>query len=176
MGKTILQRFIALACFLCVPAGGIHAQSAADLVQIASRAASFLQPSPSGAVTAAIVYEGGDAASEREARLIEQSLGAGLRVGSMTLKPRRVESHSLGQLAGAKVAFVTRGTNYKQVGAATAAHSILSISFDPACTQKGHCVLSVNSGSRVQIVVSRAATRASKLRFNSSFLMLIKEI
>lgn len=176
MAKSDLQRLFAVACLLCMPASGIHAQSADDVMQVASRAVSFLQPSPSGVVTAAIVYKAGDAASENEMRRIERSLGNGPRFGSMTLRPKRVASHSLSGLRGAKVAFVTRGTNYRQVGAATAAQSILSISFDPVCTRDGHCALSVSSGSRVQIVVSRAATRAAGLSFNSSFLMLIKEI
>lgn len=154
----------------------VSAQAAGGAVQVAVRAASFLVPSLSGPVVAAIVYEDGDAASEQEARLIERSLISDGRVKAMSLKPRRVASDALEQLAGAKVAFVTRGTNYRQVGSAAAARSILTISFDSDCARAGHCVLAVSTRPKVQIAVSGRATTAAKLRFSSSFLMLVKEL
>lgn len=102
-----------------------------------ARALSFLQPALSGPVTAAIVYQPGDAGSESEARAIEHALGNGLAVGSLTLKPRRVPANALDGLAGAKVAFVTRAANYRQVASAAAQRSIITISSDPACAQAG---------------------------------------
>ena len=120
-------------------------------VLIAARVASFLQPGLAGQVTAAIIYQPGDAGSEREARAIERALG------------------------GARVAFVTTGTDYREIAAATAPRSILTISSDPACASQALCVVTISATSRVQITVSRAATKAAKLKFNSAFLMLIKE-
>lgn len=63
------------------------------------RVATFLQPALSGEVTAAIVYQPGLAASESEARTIERALGAGLVLGALKLKPRRVPMTALGGLA-----------------------------------------------------------------------------
>jgi hypothetical protein len=103
-------------------------------------------------------------------------MGSGLVVGALTLKPRMVASNALGQLAGAKLAFVTRGTNYRAIAAAAAPRSILTIGSDPACTRAGLCVMTIDSRAKTQIIVSKAASRAAKLKFNSSFLMLIKEI
>lgn len=145
-------------------------------MQVAVRAAAFVSPALSGAVTVAIIYEAGNPGSEREARDIERAMTGGLRVGAITLVSKRVASDSLEQLAGARMAFVTQGTNYRQIGAATAARSILSIGFDSACARAGCCVLAISEGPKVQIVMSRAAATAAKLRFNSSFVMLIKEI
>lgn len=145
-------------------------------MQVAARTATFVSPALSGTVTVAIIYEAGNPGSEREARDIERAMAGGLRVGSMTLVSKRVASGSLEQLAGAKMAFVTQGTNYRQIGAATAARSILSISFDSACAQADYCVLAISQGPKVQIMVSKSAATAARLRFNSSFLMLIKEI
>jgi hypothetical protein len=145
-------------------------------VLVAARVASFLQPALEGQVTAAIIYRPGDAASEREARAIERALGGGLMVGSITLRPRRVATTALGELAGARVAFVTTGTDYREIAAATAPRSILTISSDPACTRAAQCVVTISTTSRVQITVSRAAVKAAKLKFSSAFLMLIKEI
>ena len=83
---------------------------------------------------------------------------------------------ALNQLNGAKVAFVTKGTNYRGVAAAAVPLSILTVSSDPACARAGYCVVTITSTSRVQITVSKAAAKGSRLRFSSGFLMLIKEI
>jgi hypothetical protein len=152
------------------------AQMADNAVQVAGRVVSFLQPAPSGAIIAAIIYRPGDAVSENEARTIEHALGSGLVIGSLRLKPKRVAIGSLDELTGAKVAFVTRGTDYREIASATAPRSILTISSDPACARAGYCVVTIGSAPRVQIIVSKAASRAAKLRFSSGFLMLIKEI
>ena len=141
-----------------------------------ARVLSFLQPALSGSVTAAIVYQPGDAGSEAEAQAIQQALGSGLVIGPLTLKPKRVSIDSLGGLAGAKVAFITRTVNSKQLASAAAQHSIVTISSDPTCAQAGLCVVSISSGAKVQIVVSKAACAASRLKFGTAFLMLVKEI
>src|SRR3546814_5927274 len=111
-----------------------------------------------------------------EARTIERALGGGLAVGSIVLKPKRVSSNALDELAGAKVAFVTKGTNYREIASETARRSILTISSDTACTRAGHCVATISSRPRIQIVISRAASAAARLRFSSGFIMLVKEI
>ena len=166
-----------LALAMCLLAGqATSAQMASSAVLVAGRVASFLQPGLSGSVTAAVIYKPGDAASEREARGIERALGTGLVVGPLTLRPRRVASNDLAELAGAKVAFVTLGTDYREIAAAASARSILTIGSDPACARAAQCVVTISATSRVQITVSRAATRAARLKFNSAFLMLIKEI
>lgn len=166
----------ALIAMISLPASVSFAQTGTDTIQVAVRAISFLKPPLSGSVTAAIVYEPGNADSEREARAIERSLAATRQNGPVALKIKRVSSASLEQLSGTRVAFVTRGTNYRQVAAAAAARSILTISFDRSCASAGHCVLAVSSRPKVQIIVSKPAATAARLRFNSSFLMLVKEI
>jgi hypothetical protein len=70
--------------------GMASAQMADNAVQVAGRVVSFLQPAPSGAIIAAIIYRPGDAVSVNEARAIERALGSGLMVGSLRLKPKRV--------------------------------------------------------------------------------------
>jgi len=152
------------------------AQMTSKNVLVGARALSFLQPALSGSVTAAIVYQPGDAGSEAEAQAIERALGSGLVIGSLRLKPKKVSADALGSLAGAKVAFVTRGTNYRQVASVATQRSIITISSDPGCAQAGLCVISISSRPKVQIVVSKAACNASKVKFGAAFLMLVKEI
>lgn len=156
--------------------GSAIAQMTGNTVKVGGRVASFLQPGPSGPVTTAIIYEPGDDASEMEARAIERELGGGLIVGSLTLRSRKVASNALDDLAGAKIAFVTRGTNYREIASAAALRSILTISSDPACARAGNCAVVIQSSPRIQIIVSRAACSAARIRFNVAFLMLVKEI
>lgn len=150
------------------------AQPDNNTIQVAARVATFLQPALSGHVVAAIVYQPGDAASENEARQIERSMGSGVVVGSLRLAPRRVAAG--GDLAGARVAFVTRGVDYREVARAATARSILSFGSDPACMKAGFCTVTITSTPTVRITVSKAALKASNLRFNAGFLMLIREI
>lgn len=79
-------------------------------------------------------------------------------------------------MTGAKVAFVTRGTDYQEIASATARRSILTISSDPACARAGYCVVAVSSSPKVQIIVSKVASKAAKVKFGAAFLMLVKEV
>ena len=152
------------------------AQMTSNNALAGARALSFLQPALSGPVTAAIIYRPGDAASEAEAQAIERALEGGLTVGPFTLKPRKVAAGALAGLAGAKVAFVTRDASERSVASAAAQRSIVTISSDPDCARQGLCVLSISPGSKVQIIVSKAACNAAKVKFGAAFLMLVKEI
>jgi len=167
---------IAAALITAVASGAASTPRVDNIVQVGARVTTFMQPRLSGQVIAAIIYESGNAASEAEARAIERAIGTGMLVGSARLMPRRVSSSALQGLAGARLAFVTRGANYRAIATATAPRSILTISSDPACAQAGYCVVAISAAPRVQITVSRAASRAANLRFNSSFLMLVREI
>lgn len=153
-----------------------QAQMTRETVQVGGRVASFLQPSLSGPITVAIVYEPGDDTSEREAQSIEREIGSGLRAGALVLRPRRVASNALGELGGARIAFVTRGINYRQIATVAAARSILTISSDAACTRAGLCAVAIQAAPRVQIIVSRAACIAARIKFSAAFLMLVREI
>jgi hypothetical protein len=150
---------------------------AADLnLPVASRVISFLQPAPTGTIPGAIIYQPGNAASEAEAASIERA--GPLVAGKGSLRLKRVPVGSLGQLAGVRVAFVTSGLREEesQIAAAAARQSILTITSDLNCVQAAHCVVAISSAPRVQITVSRAASKAANIQFGSAFLMLVKEI
>lgn len=154
----------------------ISAQMTPSTVTAGARALSFLRPAMSGPAIAAIVYQPGNAASEAEASAIERALGSGLVAGGVTLKPKRVAANNLSAMAGARVAFVTRATNYREVAAAAASRSIITIGSDPACATAGFCVIAISAVPRIQIFVSKAACHATKVSFGSAFLMLVKEV
>ena len=159
-----------------VAAQPISAQMTPATVTAGARALSFLRPMMSGPIIAAIIYQPGNAASEAEASAIERALGSGLVAGGVTLKPRRVAANNLSGLAGARIAFVTRATNYREIAAAAAPRSIITIGSDPTCATAGFCVIAITSVPRVQILVSKAACNATRVSFGSAFLMLVKEV
>lgn len=164
---------------LALVALGCAAPLEAELnVPIAVRVVSFIQPTPTGIVNTAILYDPGDAASEGEAASIERAVGARLSVGRSIIRTRRVPVSAIGTLSGYQVAFVTVGLRTEQGSIASAANhsSVLTISSDRSCVQSGHCVVGVTASPKVQITVNRAAARAANIRFGSAFLMLIKEI
>lgn len=166
-----------MACVAYAWTGALaHAQMTGSTVAVGGRVVSFLQPPPSGPTIAAIIYEPGNEASEREARTIERELDSGLTVGSLAFRPRRVAANALGELAGARIAFVTKGANSRQLALVTAARSMLTISSDPACARAGQCTVAIQSRPKVQIIVSRAACTAARIRFSAAFLMLVREI
>jgi hypothetical protein len=151
--------------------------SAADLnLPVATRVVSFLQPPPGGVIPAAIIYAPGNAASEAEAASIERA--GPLVAGKGTLHLKRVPVSALSGLAGVRVAFVTSGLrdSQAQIAAAASRQSILTITSDLSCVQAGRCVVAISSVPRVQITVSRAASKAANIQFGSAFLMLVKEI
>jgi hypothetical protein len=176
--SKISARWIAVLAATAVAAAmpPAAAQMTSNNALAGARALSFLQPGLSGPISAAIIYQPGDPESEAEAQAIERALGGGLAVGSFTLKPRRVAAGALAGLAGAKVAFVTRAASDRSVASAAAQRSIVTISSDPDCARQGLCALSISPGSKVQIIVSKAACGAAKVKFGAAFLMLVKEI
>ncbi|RYF07148.1 MAG: DUF4154 domain-containing protein, partial [Oxalobacteraceae bacterium] len=93
-------------------------------------------------------------------------------------RTRRVSVGNLGQLSGARAAFVTTGLRSHQddVAAIASAQSILTITADADCVVSGRCIVGISGASKTQIVVNRAAARRSRIRFGSAFLMLVKEI
>lgn len=143
---------------------------------VASRVVSFLQPPPGGQIPAAIIYEPGNAVSEAEAAAIERA--GPQNTGKGILKLKRVPIGALGGLAGTRVAFVTNGLRDQQgqIAAAAARQSILTITSDLPCVEAGRCVVGITSSPRVQITVSRAASKAANVQFGSAFLMLVKEM
>ncbi len=147
-------------------------------VAVAARVLSFIQPAPAGAITAVILFNPGDPASEAEAASIERSVAGGMTIGKAVLRVRRVSANQLGGLAGASVAFVTSGLRDRQADIAAVAQkgSILTITSDIGCVQAGRCAVAVSSTPKVQITVNRAACQAAHIQFGSAFLMLVKEV
>ncbi|QXT35412.1 YfiR family protein [Sphingomonas sanguinis] len=170
--------FIAWASSVSVALPVSSAPSAVLNVPVAARIISFVQPAPVGNIPVAIIYQPGNAGSEAEASDMERALLHGGTFGRVTFRSRRVPVADLGQMSGARAAFVTSGLRSYQadVAAAASAQAILTITSDTSCVSAGRCVVGITEGNKTQIVVSREAARRNHIRFGSAFLMLVKEI
>ena len=144
-------------------------------IAVATRAVGFMEPKLAGPTPVAVVYAGGDGASEADASQIARALSSA-SVSGVTFKPQLVPSSDLAAIGRAKVVFVAARTpNQAAVfGAASKARAV-TISFDMGCVAAGHCIVGVRTSPKVEIVVSRAALQASGIRFSQDFLMLVTE-
>lgn len=146
---------------------------------IAARILAFLLPPPKGPMQVAILFDPDNAVSVADTASIERAIGSGLTTGTTVVRTKRVAITMLSDLRGYRAAFVTAGLRKEQqeaLAAAAVRASTVTITTDLACVQAARCVVAIGSGPRVQITVSRAASRAVGARFGSAFLMLVKEI
>jgi hypothetical protein len=146
-------------------------------IQVASRTIGFIEPSLTGSVATAIVYDKNNAVSRAEAEQIRAALIAQGAVKAAMLKPQLVDVEALDGLASSKIAFVTSGLSGQQsvIFKEASRRGIVTISTDMSCVNAGRCVVGVASSPKVQIVVSRAARAATNAKFGAAFMMLITE-
>ncbi|MEJ0058363.1 MAG: hypothetical protein WDM79_01670 [Terricaulis sp.] len=164
------KRLAALfAASILLTAQAQAATTARDL-QVIARAVGFIDGLPRGAVDVAIVDGPG-------ADALFAALGRGVTAGGVTLNPRRV---SVGALAssGVRVIIVPEGqtASHAAISAAAARLGAVTLSTDMGCVRSGRCVVGVSASPRVEIVVSRAAARLSRVSFSQAFRVMIREI
>lgn len=146
------------------------AQTTARDAQLMARAIGFANGLPRGAVDVAVVD--GPGADELLA-----AMAGRVSAGGVMLTPRRVALSALAD-SGARVIVVPEGqTNaHSQIADAARAMGALTISTDMSCVRSHRCVVGVASAPRVEIVVSRAAARASGVSFARAFQVMIREV
>lgn len=147
-----------------------------DLI-VAARALAFTDKPPKGELRVGIVYTANSPQSVKQADDLQKMMGAGLRVGGMTLKPVPVK---LEDAASADVGmfFLTEGTGADgaRLAAATRAKRVPCVTVDIAQVQSGACTMGVRSTPKVEILVNRAAAADSGIVFASVFRMMITEL
>lgn len=146
-----------------------HATTTRDL-QVIARAVGFINGLPRGVIDVAVVDGPG-------ADAVIAAMGRGVAAGGVTLNPRRV---SLAELtsSGVRVIIVPEGQGAVHAAIAATARRLhaVTLSTDMACVRSGRCVVGVAASPRVEIVVSRAAQRASGASFSQAFSVMIREI
>jgi hypothetical protein len=158
---------------------GARADATASLsprdLLVLGKVLAFLRSPPHGPTYVAIAYRPGDAASRHDAEAIALSAGTTLRLGEQVLQPRLVPTDALAA-GGYALLIAAAGADQAALADAFRSQRVLCVSADPAAVEAGHCVMSIHSDPRVDIVVNHTAAAAAGIEFATAFLMMIREI
>jgi hypothetical protein len=151
------------------------AEITAKDLQVMIRAIGFLQPAPMGNAALVVVYDPSVQESAAEASQIQTLLADGYSSQGMVLHPKLVNASAVTSFPTGSIVFVTSGIGYCHSSVARSAREggVLTMSLDRTCVEKGDCVLYVNTGSRVEIVVSKAAAEAANVQFKQTFMLMV---
>jgi hypothetical protein len=149
----------------------------ADL-QAATRSLGFLDSLQNHAtISVGVVYGAGVRDGKNSAALTAGTLSAMRGPGSSTIRATVVSVAELGQTAQRfDVLYLMPGlaANGAQIGDAVRRLRVVSISSDTACLDARYCVLMVQAGSGVNIVLDTTLASAAGAQFSSVFTMMVK--
>jgi hypothetical protein len=169
-----LWALLASAALMALPAA---AEVSDTTLLVAARALSFLQHPLQGEIIVGIVYQPGNAQSEREARQLGAMMEDGFRAGQLVLRSRLI---TLDELASSNVGlyFLTSELGHAATPLALLNRSrqIPCVTTDIAQVRDGNCAMGVRSLPRVEILVNRAAAAASGMTFSEAFRVMITEM
>jgi hypothetical protein len=168
---------LSLLLILAFVAAQAHAAATQNDLVVAARALSFIQSPPKGDVAIGIVYLPSNPESAAEAQNLQKLIGAGLKVGNLTLKPVLVHLDEA-QSANVGLFFLTTGLGLSagRLTAAIKAKRIPCVTVDIPQVLSGLCSIGVRSQPKVEILVNRAAALESGVAFVAVFRMMVTEI
>lgn len=165
-----ILRDSAVAMLAVLAASVANAATTGSDVQVMARAVGFVSGLPRGTIIAAVV-DGPNADS------VVAAMNAGVNGGGVTLLPRKVPASGL-VASGARVIIVPEGmeSQYATIAAAAKSLHAVTVSTDMNCVKQAHCVVGVVARPRVDILVSREASKTNGVSFNQAFRIMIREI
>ena len=180
---TDLQRATRIAAAaICVTLVYAPSARAADVsladLQAATRTLGFVDTLQSrSTISIGVVYGAGARDGKSSAAQTAGALAAMRGPGSSTIRANAVSTDELAQNAQHfDVLYLMPGlaANGAQIAEAVRRLHIVSISSDPACLDTKYCVLMVQAGSGVNIVLDTALSAAAGVQFSSVFTMMVK--
>jgi hypothetical protein len=178
-----LQRAARIAvAAICVTLAYTPSARAADVapadLQAATRSLGFLDSLQNrSTVSIGVVYGAGVRDGKNAAAQTASTLTAMRGPGTSFIRATIVAVDELAQNAQRlDVLYVMPGlaANGAQIADAVRRQHVVSISSDPACMDARCCVLMVQAGSGVNIVLDTALAAAAGARFSSVFTMMVK--
>lgn len=174
---------IAAAAAICMAIALAPSGRAADLValadlQAATRSLGFLDSLQNrSTISIGVVYGAGVRDGKNSATQTAGALSAMGGPGSSTIRANIVAVDDLAQNAQHfDVLYLLPGVaaNGALIADAVRRQHVVSISSDPACLDAKCCVLMVQAGSNVNIVLDTALADAAGAHFSSVFTMMVK--
>jgi hypothetical protein len=168
---------VVLACslFLGLPA---RADVTKTDMQVAARALSFVSDPLSGTVRVGIVYAETSPRSVRQAQALRNMLAAGLRIGTVELRPVLIESASTAN-ADVDLFFLTEYIPADETPVLLSdrvRRPTLCVTTDISQVRSGACIMGVRSQPKVEVFVNRAAASANDVTFSTVFRVMITEL
>ena len=174
--RLVLGLVLALSCsFDSRAAGALPSPTLQDL-QIACRILGFQQTPAVGIVDLAVVYDGADPISRREAQDVAALVGSGLSVGDVVLRAVLVEQAALVTATGYGAIFEAWGVDDSLLSAALQRHKVPCFTIHLAQVEHGSCTIAISVDPTVSIVVSQANATAANVHFATAFRMMVREI
>jgi hypothetical protein len=170
--------YAALAVLLCAALFSLPAQAGfgSKDAQVMARVLGFMDQPPPATVNLGVVYDPGNAASQKEAESLVAQLGGGFAAGKFTLVPKLVK---IGDVGGASMnAFVlTSGVGGSaKLADATKSKKIPCFTGDHEAVSSGNCLIGITTDPKVEILLNKGLAAASGITFGSAFRMMITEI
>ncbi len=177
--STLIVTFLVML-FGTVPIAYCADHVSADDLEAAMRTLNFLESLPKdGPIMVGVVYPSDVPAGKALAAQATAIIGKMRGPGSRQFQPVVVSTDDLAHFDGHLDALflVTGSSKHSDViQAAILRHHLVSISDDPICIEAKCCVLTVQTGQRVEITLNTALADAVGARFSLVFTMVVKRI
>jgi hypothetical protein len=173
---------VAAVAALCVALAHVPSARAADValadLQAATRTLGFLDSLQNrSTISIGVVYGASARDGKNSAAQTAGALAAMRGPGSAAIRANAVSVDELTQNAqrfDALYLMPGLAANGAQIADAARRQHVVSISSDPACLDAKCCVLMVQAGSGVNIVLDTALSAAAGVQFSSVFTMMVK--
>lgn len=168
--------FSALSLF----AFGLEAQAETSKQELGAIAKiiSLSKDIPSGDATFAVVYDPASSTSMADLNALKTLMGASYKAPKHKLVLKEVPVGSIDGTS-APILFMTEGlsaASQQKTLDKGIANKALTVTTSLEYVDSGKCVLGVDVGSGVKIIMNSSAFNASKLNFDAAFKFMIKEI
>jgi hypothetical protein len=167
------------ACAVLIASAPMHAAEVATAdLEAAVHSLGFLDSlQHRAAISVSVVYRSGDAESKALAQRTAATLMSMRGPNASTIAANVVAINELGQNPRhVDVLYLVPGAaeNGRVIGDFVRRQHVLSISNDPSCLDARCCVLMVQAGSHVNIVLDTALAQETGATFSAVFTMMVK--
>lgn len=168
---------LSLATALTMSAN-VEAETSKQEFAAISKIVSLSHDIPAGEVEFAVVFDPASPASVADKDAVKALIGGGFKAPKHTFKFKEV---AIGDVAGAAspILFMSEGLSadsQKQTLNTATSKKALSLTTSLPYVESGNCVIGVDVGGSVKIIMNGAAYKASKLKFDAAFEFMVKEI
>lgn len=175
--RTLALGMLSLLSAVAFQADAVAATSEQEMAAIA-KIISLSKDIPAGNTAFSVVYDPSSAESKADLESLKSLIGGGYKAPKHTFTLEEVPVSNIGSLSS-KIIFLTEGLSAGDQSSALnkgVANQALTVTTTLPYVDAGNCVLGVDVGDSVNIIMNGGAFGQSKLNFDAAFKFMIKEI